>query len=99
VDTSAFWGKVMELRRCDKCGKEINPLEIREHFSWDDYDNISAIRVAIPYTGVLAPAVNTQGLDDRDEFGSDKFKKREIDLCESCADAFAAFVSNWFPTK
>jgi hypothetical protein len=85
----------MEIRRCDKCGTDLEARSIQEVRAWHtDYDNIS-IRACVIIPHEIKPQLNVQaGLDDQDEFGGSYICK-DIDLCKSCARSFAECVGSW----
>jgi hypothetical protein len=85
----------MEIRRCDKCDKALDPERI-EHFGVNGFESeVSAVHIIVPVLkeSMIVPLAET-GLDDRDTFGSSFYGKR-IDLCSDCYPLLARVMTDW----
>lgn len=86
---------VMEIRRCDKCNKSLDP-ELIDNFSYGYFaGDVKAIHITIPVLkeSMIVPPPEP-GLDDRDEFGG-SLCGRKIDLCDDCYPLLARMMTDW----
>lgn len=85
----------MEIRRCDKCDKALDP-DMIDNLSYDSFaGEVRAIHTTVPVLKEsIIPPPATAGLDDRDEFGSTLYG-RKIDLCDICYPLLARLMTDW----